>query len=75
MSHKFFAGHKDRNPYLGCEPWCGAQLFYLNEWQAFYDAVYHGKAFPSTAEQCYIDQVVITAMLDSALRREVVVLK
>jgi predicted dehydrogenase len=47
----------------------------LNEWQAFYAAVRHGKTFPSTAEQCFTDQTVILTMLDSAARREVVRLK
>jgi predicted dehydrogenase len=43
-----------------------------NEWRAFYEAVRHGTPFPSTAAQCYIDQVVINAMLDSAARQEIV---
>jgi len=42
---------------------------FINEWRAFYDAVRHGKTFPSTAEQCYTDQAVIIAMLDSAALR------
>jgi predicted dehydrogenase len=45
---------------------------FINEWRAFYEAVRAGKAFPSTAAQCYADQVLVTAMLDSASRRETV---
>ncbi len=45
---------------------------FTNEWRAFYAAVREGKAFPSTAEQCYADQVLVTAMLDSATSREAV---
>jgi predicted dehydrogenase len=48
---------------------------FKNEWRAFYDAVCYGQTFPSTADQCYLDQVVITAMLDSAARHEIVRLK
>jgi predicted dehydrogenase len=44
---------------------------FRNEWQAFYDAVSHSKTYPSTAEQCYLDQLVITTMLDSAARYEI----
>jgi predicted dehydrogenase len=45
---------------------------FSNEWRAFYDAIHEGKAFPSTPANCYADQALITAMLDSASRREVV---
>ncbi len=45
---------------------------FSNEWRAFYGAVREGKPFPSTAANCYADQVLITAMLDSASRRETV---
>ena len=48
---------------------------FYNEWVAFYDAVRHKKTFPSTAEQCFTDQQVVWAMLDSAAQREVVNLK
>jgi predicted dehydrogenase len=48
---------------------------FQNQWQAFYDAVCHGKTFPSTAEQCYTNQQIIWAMLDSASRREIIKLK
>jgi len=47
----------------------------VNEWLAFYEAVRHGKSFPSTAEQCFTDQQIVWAMLDSAAHREVVNLK
>ncbi len=48
---------------------------FRNEWLTFYAAVREGKSFPSTAEQCFTDQQIIWAMLDSAARREVVTLK
>jgi len=48
---------------------------FQNQWLAFYEAVCHGRAFPSTAEQCFTDLQVIWAMLDSATRREAVNLK
>jgi len=48
---------------------------FRNEWLAFYEAIRQGKIFPSTAEQCFTDQEIILAMLDSAARREVVNLK
>lgn len=48
---------------------------FYNEWVAFYDAVRHKKSFLSTAEQCFTDQQIVWAMLDSAARREVVNLK
>ncbi|MDZ7292321.1 MAG: Gfo/Idh/MocA family oxidoreductase [candidate division KSB1 bacterium] len=63
---------------------------FRNEWLAFYHAIRDGQpptgaapagvaatgvAFPSTANQCYTDQVVIMAMLDSAARREMVSLQ
>jgi predicted dehydrogenase len=48
---------------------------FQNEWLAFYEAIREGKSFPSTAEQCFTDQQIIWAMLDSADRREVVCLK
>jgi len=37
-----------------------------NQWRAFYEAVRHGKAFPSTPRVCLADQELIWAMLDSA---------
>jgi len=44
---------------------------FRNEWRAFHEAICYGKTFPGTVEQCYADQAVIMAMLDSAARREV----
>lgn len=48
---------------------------FRNEWLAFYEAIREEKFFPSTAEQCFTDQQIIWAMLDSANQREVVCLK
>jgi predicted dehydrogenase len=66
------------NPSISAVPedreYAGFDNGYRNEWIAFYEAVREGKAFPSTAAQCYIDQLVITAMLNSAERRENVTL-
>lgn len=45
---------------------------FKNEWKAFYEAICHGKSFPSTAEQCFTDQQVIWALLDSAARGELI---
>lgn len=38
----------------------------FNQWQVFYDAVRHGRTFPSTPRRCLADQELIWAMLDSA---------
>ncbi len=48
---------------------------YYNQWLAFYAAIRDQKPFPSTAEQCFTDQQIIWAMMDSAARREVVNLR
>jgi len=37
-----------------------------NQWRAFYEAVRHGKNYPSTPRACLVDQELIWAMLDSA---------
>jgi predicted dehydrogenase len=37
-----------------------------NQWRAFYEAVRHGKNFPSTPRACLVDQELVWAMLDSA---------
>lgn len=37
-----------------------------NQWRAFYDAIRHGKNFPSTPRACLADQELVWALLDSA---------